>query len=105
MVNEVINNPITEVVEQLALMAVIFIPLMIAMVQGIKQLTGLEGVRAQVMAIAVNLSFGLAFTFVFFYPMAAVYVGVVMFLLILAVAPLGGYDLLKIFMRDQDEKL
>jgi hypothetical protein len=105
MVNEMINNPITEVVEQLALMAAIFIPLMIAVVQGIKKLTGIEGVKAQVTAIAVNLSFGLGFTLVFFYPEAAVYVGVVMFLLILGVAPLGGYDLLKYFVRDPDEKL
>jgi hypothetical protein len=100
MLNEIVNNPIVEVVERMALMAAVFVPLMIAVVQGVKKLAGLEGTAAQVTAIAINLVFGLSFAAVFFYPEAAVYVGVVMFLLMLAVAPLGGYDLLKIFTRE-----
>ena len=104
MFNEVISNPIVEVVERLAVLAAVFVPLMIAVVQGVKKLTGMEGTTAQVTAIAINLVFGLTFAAVFFYPEAAVYVGVVMFLLILAVAPLGGYDLLKSFTKGTDEE-
>jgi len=97
MLSEAIQNPIVAVVERLALMAVVFVPLVIAVVQGVKKLTGLSGVKAQGVAIAINLVFGLSFVAVFFYPAAAVYVGVGMFLLVMAVAPLGGYDLLKKF--------
>jgi len=104
MVNQVFNNPIIEVVERLSLMAVVFVPLMIVLVQGIKELTGLEGARMKITAIGVNLVFGLGFSTVFFYPQAAVYVGVVLFLLILAVAPLGGYDLMKRFAGENHEE-
>jgi len=103
MVDQFFSNPIVEVVERLAVMAVVFVPVMIAVVQGIKELTGLEGIHMKITAIAINLVFGLAFTAVFFYPQAAVYVGVGMFLLILVVAPLGGYDLLKRFAGGEHE--
>jgi len=97
MIDQIFSNPIMDVLERLALMAVVFVPVMIAVVQGIKDLIGLEGMRMKITAIAINLVFGLAFTAVFFYPQAAIYVGVGMFLLIMTVAPLGGYDLLKRF--------
>ena len=103
MLDEVINNPIVAVVERLVVMAVVFVPLMIAVVQGLKKLTGLEGVRAQLAAMAVNLCFGLAFVAVYLYPGAAATVGVGMFLLVMVVAPLGGYDLLKRFVGGEHE--
>jgi len=103
MLTELTHNPILAVVERLAFTAIVFVPLMIAVVQGIKQLTGLEGVKAQVAAVTINLAFGVAIALVYFLPGAAVYVGVGIFLLTLAVAPLGGYDLLKGFVRGPDE--
>jgi hypothetical protein len=84
---------------------VAFIPLMVAVVQGLKQLTGLDGTRARLMAIAVNLAFGLSIAVVFLYPGTAIYVGVGIFLLVLAVAPLGGYDLLKRYAGDRTASL
>jgi hypothetical protein len=97
MLGEVINNPIVMIVEHLAMLAVVFVPLMVAVVQGLKELTGLEGRGARLVAIVVNLCFGLAFVTVYLYPKAAGAVGVGIFLLVLVVAPLGGYDLLKRF--------
>jgi hypothetical protein len=43
MIAEIANNPILEIVERLALLTMAFIPLMVAVVQGLKQLTGLDG--------------------------------------------------------------
>jgi hypothetical protein len=97
MLGEVINNPIITVVEHLSILALVFVPLMVAVVQGLKQLTGLEGNTARLAAMAVNLCFGMAFVAVYLYPQAAGAVGVGIFLLVLVVAPLGGYDLLKRF--------
>lgn len=97
MLSEVINNPIVTVVERLAMLALVFIPLMVAVVQGLKELTGLEGRTARLAAMVVNLCFGLAFVAVYLFPKAAGAVGVGIFLLVLVVAPLGGYDLLKRF--------
>ena len=91
MITELTNNPILAVVERLAFSAVVFVPLMIAVVQGVKQLTGLAGVKAQLAAVGINLTFGSAIALVYFIPGTAVYVGVGLFLLILAVAPLVGY--------------
>ena len=99
----VFNNPIVAVVERLAVMAVFFVPLMIAVVQGLKELTGLDGRAARLAAMAVNLCFGLAFVAVYLYPEAAGAVGVVMFLLVIVVAPLGGYNFLKRFAGDGHE--
>lgn len=104
MVAQMLNNPVMDVVEKLALMAVVFVPLMIVVVQGVKELTGLEGTAMKITAIGINLLFGLGFSAVFFYPQAAVVVGVVIFLLILAVAPIGGYDLLKRFTGGEYEE-
>jgi len=103
MIDQFFNNPIIDVVERLAVMGVVFVPVMIAVLQGIKELVGLEGICMKVTAIAINLVFALAFTAVYFYPQAAVFVGVGIFLLIMVVAPLGGYDLLKRFAGEGHE--
>jgi hypothetical protein len=45
MITEIANNPILEIVERSALVAAAFVPLRFAVVQGLKQFTGLDGTQ------------------------------------------------------------
>jgi hypothetical protein len=94
MLTEFMTNPIADVVQRLALVISIFIPILIATTEGIKSLFDLKGKAAQYTAIGVNLFFGSMIVFDYFIPGASKYIGVVIFMIILMVSPLGGYDLI-----------
>jgi hypothetical protein len=71
---------------------------LIATTEGIKSLFELKGKAAQVTAIGVNIFFGSMVVVNYFIPEAAQYIGVVIFMIVLMISPLGGYDLIKTFI-------
>ena len=103
MLTELISNPINEVVIKLGTMIAVFIPLLIATVEGAKSIFDLKGKSIQYFAMGANFFFGSMFVVVFFIPAAAKIVGIVIFMIMLIIAPLGGYDLLKNFIGKKND--
>ena len=92
------QNEILVVVQKMAGLGVVFVPVIIMVIEYIKQGLGWEGNKAQWLASGISSFFGVLIVVAALIPGATQWVGIFMFLVIMAMAPSGGFKLLESFV-------
>jgi len=91
------NNEILSVVTRMGTLVLIFVPVIIAVIEYVKASVKFKGQKAQWLASGISLIFGLMIVVVYVWPETTKYIGIVMFLVVMAMAPSGGFKLLERF--------
>jgi hypothetical protein len=78
-------------------LVVVFVPVIVMVIEYFKGMVGAKGLQAQLLASGISVLFGILFVVAYLWPESALWIGVVMFLVVMGVAPSGGFKLLERF--------
>jgi hypothetical protein len=92
------QNEVLVMVEKMAGLSLVFIPVIVMVIEYAKQSLGYEGTKAQILASGISLGFGILLVVAFLVPGAAQWVGIAIFLVVMTVGPSGGFKMLESFL-------